>query len=59
MKSNLSCGVFVFCYFLMDRAFGVMSKKYVPNTWSQGSSMFSLGSSVTFGFTFKSVNYFE
>lgn len=35
-----------------------MSKKDLHNTWSQGS-LFSSGSSVTFGFTFKSMNHFE
>lgn len=35
-----------------------MSKKDLRNTWSQGS-LFSSGSSVTFGFTFKPMNHFE
>ena len=43
----------------MDHAFGVISKKYLPNTWSQGFSMFSSGNFKTFGFTFKSMIHFE
>ena len=43
----------------MNHAFGVTSKKCLPNTWPQGLSMFSSGSFTTFGFTSKSMTHYK